>query len=166
MEQILGTLALLDKDKGQSISVVGDTYRVIITGEQTGNAYAVIDMQVPKGGGPGPHAHPDFQEAFYIMDGEIEVSTEKGNYTAASGSFVNIPKGGIVHQFKNIQDKTAHMFCIVVPAGLELFFEEIGIPVEPGKFLPPPEMTDETKTKLEAIAEKHGQQLFPPDYLS
>ncbi|MEJ7663753.1 MAG: hypothetical protein WKG07_31590 [Hymenobacter sp.] len=33
---------------------MGDTYRVIASGEQTGGAYAVIDMLVPPGGGPAP----------------------------------------------------------------------------------------------------------------
>lgn len=57
------------------------------------------------------------------------------------------------------------MLCIVSPAGEEEFFKEIGKPVEPGKFLPAPEMTPEAEKKLKVIAEKYGQKLYPPDYL-
>ncbi len=156
----------ISPDQGQSISVVGDTYRTLMSGKQTGGAYAAIDMLVPPGGGPGPHAHPDIQESFYVLQGEVVVRSEEQTYTAREGSFVDIPKGGIVHNFKNESDAVAHLLCYVAPAGLEEFFEEIGQPVEQGTFLPPPEMTPEAQAQLKEVAERHGQKLFPPDYLT
>src|SRR5450631_4351971 len=91
---------------GQSVSVVGDTYRILIAGKQTGGAYAAIDMLIPPNGGPGPHSHAGFQESFYVIDGEIEVKSEVSTYIAKKGSFVEIPKGGIVHCFKNKSKET------------------------------------------------------------
>ena len=149
----------------QSLSVVGDNYRILISGKETGGAFATIDMLVPPGGGPGPHAHPAFQESFYVVDGEIEVKSEFGTYTATKGAFVSIPKGGVVHCFKNKTDKIAHLLCMVVPSGLEEFFEEIGQPVEAGTFLPAPHPDPDALKALFAIAERHGQKVYPPDYL-
>jgi quercetin dioxygenase-like cupin family protein len=151
--------------EGQSLSIVGDTYRILVTGEQTGGAFATIDMLVPPGGGPGPHAHAAFQESFFVIDGEIEVSSEESTYIARKGSYVVIPKGGVVHCFKNKSDKIAHLLCIVVPSGLEQFFLEIGQPIAFDSFLPPPVMDPEKIKQLMAIAEKYGQQVYPPDYL-
>ena len=150
---------------GQSLSVVGDNYRILLTGEETGGAYAVIDMLVPPGGGPGPHAHAGFSESFFVIDGEIEVKSEVSTYVAKKGAFVTIPKGGVVHCFKNKTDQVAHILCTVVPAGLEGFFREIGQPVAAGSFLPPPVMDEEAMKKILPIVEKYGQKLFPPDYL-
>ena len=150
---------------GQNLSVVGDTYRILVTGKETGGAFATIDMLVPPGGGPGPHAHPDFEETFYVVDGEVEVKSEGGTYVAKKGAYVVIPKGGIVHCFKNKSDKLAHLLCTVIPSGLEEMFLEIGKPVAAGEFLPPPPMDPESIKKLIAIAEKHGQKVYPPDYL-
>lgn len=161
----INDLTIVTVQDGQSLSVVGDTYRLVVTGEQTGGAYAVIDMLVPPNGGPGPHAHAGFQEAFYVMEGEIVVQTESQTYTARKGSFVNIPLGGIVHCFKNKSDTTAHMLCILTPAGMEGLFREIGKPVGAGVFLPPPDIGPEEQQRLQSIAEKYGQKLFPPDYL-
>ena len=152
-------------DQGQYLSVVGDTYRLVITGEQTDGAYAVIDMLIPPNGGPGPHAHPDFQESFYVLDGEVEVKTEQETYVARKGAFVNIPLGGIVHRFKNKSEAVAHLWCVVVPAGLEAMFQEIGQSVAAGLFLPPPPMAPDDMKRMQAIAEKHGQKVYPPDYL-
>ncbi|MBC6109121.1 cupin domain-containing protein [Pedobacter fastidiosus] len=165
MMNMLNKLTTVNRKEGKNFSVVGDTYRIVITGKETNGEYAIIDMLVPSLGGPGPHAHPDIQEAFYILEGEIEITTEEGSYTATAGSFVNIPKGGLVHQFKNLSENLTHMLCIVTPAGMEEMFEEIGTPVEANVFLPPPEMNPELIKKFEAIAEKHGQKLYPPDYL-
>jgi quercetin dioxygenase-like cupin family protein len=155
----------LGEQEGQNLSVVGDTYRILVTGMETGRAFAAIDMLIPTGGGPGPHSHPNFEETFYVIDGEVEVKSEAGTYIAKKGSYVVIPKGGIVHCFKNKNSQTAHLLCTVVPSGLEEMFLEIGKPVELGEFLPPPPMDPESIKKLIAIAEKYGQKVFPPDYL-
>lgn len=150
---------------GQCVSVVGDTYRILVTGKQTNGEFATMEFLIPPDGGPGPHSHADFYETFFVAEGEVEVKSEAGTYTAAKGSYVVIPKGGIVHNFKNKTDKPAKLLCTVIPAGLEDFFLEIGKPVAAGKFLPPPEMDPELVKKMAAIAEKHGQKVFPPDYL-
>jgi quercetin dioxygenase-like cupin family protein len=155
----------LNPQDGQYLSVVGDTYRILITGKETGGDFATIDMLIPPGGGPGPHAHANFQETFYVVDGEIEVKSEAGTYIAKKGAYVVIPKGGIVHCFKNKSDKQAHLLCTVIPSGLEELFFEIGKPVATGEFMPPPPMDPESIKKLIAIAEKHGQKVYPPDYL-
>lgn len=154
-----------DPTAGTTISVVGDTYRILINGDETNNEFATIDMLIPPGGGPGPHAHADMQETFFVVDGEVEVKSEAGTYTARKGAYVVIPKGGIVHGFKNKGDRPAHLLCTVVPAGLENFFLEIGRPVPLGEFLPAPQMDAEAAKKLQAAAEKYGQKVFPPDYL-
>ena len=155
----------MDPNDGLTLSVIGDTYRAVITAEQTGGAFAVIDMLVPPGGGPGPHAHAALQESFYVLAGEILVRTKQKSYTAKAGSFVSIPLGGVVHSFKNIAATTAHLLCMVVPAGLEALFKEIGQPVPAGTFLPAPQLGPAELKLLTQIVEKHGQKLFPPDYL-
>ena len=159
------TITTIGNEQGQSLSVVGDTYRILISGELTDGNYAVIDMLVPPGGGPGPHAHKDIQEMFYIVEGEIDFKMKGGNYKAKKGSFVNIPLGGAVHCFKNKTNDIAHLLCTVVPAGLDAFFQEIGKPVDAGTFLPPPTLSIVELDKLKSSAEKYGQELYPPNYL-
>src|SRR4051812_4500605 len=100
-------------EEGKIIAMAGNTYRMLVTGAETGGAFAVMDFLIPPGGGPGPHAHADFQESFYVVEGEIEFKSEAGTYVAKKGAFVTIPKGGIVHQFKNKTNQTAQMTCTV-----------------------------------------------------
>ena len=165
MANSMDNLTTVDEHSGQHLSMVGDNYRLVITGEQTGGAYAIIDMLVPPGGGPGPHAHPDFQESYLVLEGEVEFKTEHDTYTAHQGDFINIPLGGVVHQFKNKSGNRARLWCTVVPAGLDAFFREVGVPVEGNTILPSPPMGPEEMKRLQALADKHGQTLLPPDYL-
>jgi quercetin dioxygenase-like cupin family protein len=79
MENTNNSLTAVAAQEGPSVSVVGDTYRIVIGSEQTSGAYALIDMLIPPKGGPPPHSHANFQEAFYIIDGEIEVITKEKN---------------------------------------------------------------------------------------
>jgi quercetin dioxygenase-like cupin family protein len=164
MENTSNSITAIAPQGGLSVSVVGDTYRIIIGGEQTKGAYALIDMLIPPKGGPGPHSHATFQEAFYILDGEIKVITKEKAYTAANGSYVNIPFNGPVHKFTNDTDKTAHILCLTTPSGMERMFIEIGQPVAADTLLPIPQITPEELKRIQNIAEKYGQKLYPPDY--
>jgi len=149
----------------QSISIAGGTYRILVTGKQTEGAFATIDMLIPPKAGPGPHSHPDFHETFYVLDGEVEVKSEAGSYIAKKGAYVVIPKGGIIHSFKNKTDEVARLLCTVIPSGLEEMFIAIGKPVASGTFIPPPPMDEEGMKKITALAAQYGQKLYPPDFL-
>lgn len=164
MENTVDSITAVNGKDGPVVSVLGDTYRIVVGGEQTNGAYSLIDMLIPPKGGPGPHSHATFQEAFYILDGEIKVITKEKTYIGSKGSYVNIPFNGPVHKFTNETDKTVHMLCLTTPAGMEKMFQEIGKPVEADTLLPIPQMTPEVIKRLQIIAEKYGQKLYPPDY--
>ncbi|MBT2563058.1 cupin domain-containing protein [Pedobacter sp. ISL-68] len=158
-------ITIINKNEGEYLGIAGGNYRIIISGEQTSGNYAVIEMTVPPGGGPPPHAHPDIQEMFHVLDGEVEFKTENGKQIVSKDGFVNIPLGGAIHCFKNTSEKPARLLCTVVPAGLENLFQEIGTTVLPGQTLPIPELTAERKAFLKAMDLKYNQQTYPKDFL-
>lgn len=159
------TIQIISKNEGERLAVAGGNYRIIISGEQTNGNYAVIEMTVPPGGGPPPHAHPETQEMFHVLEGELEFKTETGKQIVTQDGFINIPFGGAVHCFKNISENNARLLCTVVPAGLENLFQEIGIPVEAGEFLPIPELTEKRREFLKEIDIKYGQRTYSSNYL-
>lgn len=108
--------------------VVGDVYRFLLTGEQTGGAYALFDAEVSPGGGPPPHIHASEEEIFHIVEGEVTFYSEAGERVARVGDTVFMPRG-TRHNFRNNTDRPARMMISVVPAGLDAYFREVGIPV-------------------------------------
>lgn len=159
------SVRVIDASQGEFLGVAGDNYRVVLDGAGTSNSFSVFDMTIPPGGGPTPHSHPDIQEWFYVTEGELEYQTEAGKVTVMKGGFVYIPRGGAVHCFKNVSTETARVLCVVLPAGLEGFFREFGVPVAQGEFPPPLAMTPELLSKLDILNEKYGQKTYPSDYL-
>lgn len=158
-------IKIINKSEGERLAIAGGNYRIIVPGEQTQGNYAVIEMIVPPGGGPPPHSHPETQEMFHVLEGELEFKTETGKQLVRKDGFVNIPFGGAVHCFKNTSENYARLLCTVVPAGLENLFREIGSPAEAGQFLPVPELTSQRKQLLKEIDLKYGQKTYPPDFL-
>src|SRR3954464_52085 len=110
------------------LAVVGDTYTVLLSGEQTAGRFAVLDMLTPRGGGPPPHRH-DFEECFRVLEGSIEVQLrDLPPVRLEAGDSANIPANA-PHSFRNAAEVSARLLCTVAPAGLEQFFAEFGDPV-------------------------------------
>ncbi len=133
------TLSRHDDGKLQHIGMVGDTYTITVSGEQTGCRFCVIDMYVPPGGGPGPHRH-DFDETFILLEGEIEATFRGRKSTVRAGDTINIPSNA-PHKFHNAASQPARMICICSPAGIDSFFAELGVPVAT-RTAPPPQLDE------------------------
>ena len=67
------SLTVAEPDNLPHIGLVGDTYTITVTGEQTAGRFCVIDMHIPPGGGPPPHRH-DFEETFILLEGQMEAT--------------------------------------------------------------------------------------------
>src|SRR6202140_2791144 len=94
------TTARPDTDQNlPHIGVVGDTYTIVLGGDDTGGRFCLIDMHIPPGGGPPPHRH-DFEESFVLLDGEIEVAFRGAKSVVKEGETVHIPANE-PHQFQN-----------------------------------------------------------------
>jgi len=78
------SLTLVQPENLPHIGLVGDTYTITITGEQTNGRFCVIDMHIPPGGGPPPHRH-DFEETFILLEGEMEAIFRGRKSTVRAG---------------------------------------------------------------------------------
>lgn len=146
--------------QGRTVGVVGDVYRFLATGADTGGKYATWESIVPPGGGPPPHVHSREEESFYILEGEITFTIGDDRIVAQAGTFAQLPPG-TPHGFKNESDRTARMLISVAPAGLEEMFFECGAPLAEGATSAPPP-TQEDIDKLIAIIPKYGIALHQP----
>jgi quercetin dioxygenase-like cupin family protein len=140
----------LDTPGLRHISLVGDTYTILVSGEDTADAYTLIDMLVPSGGGPPPHRH-DFEEMFAVLEGEVEVELRGATSIARTGDVINVPANA-PHLFVNRNPEPARLLCMCTPAGQDRFFALIGDEVpsrtSPPK-LDPEELTQRRQRALE-----------------
>jgi quercetin dioxygenase-like cupin family protein len=131
------------------LGLVGDTYTILLTGEDTAGRYCLIDMHIPPGGGPPPHRH-DFEETFVLLEGELEATFRGVKQIVRGGETIHIPANA-PHQFRNVSDRPARALCICAPAGQENFFKEVGVPVAT-RTTPPPPLDEAAEAALKTKA--------------
>jgi quercetin dioxygenase-like cupin family protein len=146
------------------LAVVGDTYTVLLSGEQTAGRFAMLDMLIPPGGGPPPHRH-DFEECFRVLEGSLEVRLrDLPPVRLEAGESANIPANA-PHSFRNPAEVPVRLLCTVAPSGLERYFAEFGDPV-PTRTSPAPQLSDaERQERLQqaiAKAPEYGMEILPP----
>ncbi len=155
-------LIQLHPGEGPAYSAVGDVYRILATGEQTGGVYTLAEARVLPGGGPPPHIHHREDESFFILEGEVTFQLGDRRVVAPAGSFIQGPRG-IPHAFKNEGQAPARMLIQVTPAGFERFLAEFATPV-PSFASPPAPVTPADIGKLLTVAPKFGIELLPPPH--
>lgn len=160
------SLAVARPDDQQSlphIGLVGDTYTILLSGEQTAGRFTTIDMHVPPGGGPAPHRH-DFEEMFTVLEGEVEATFRGQKSTVRAGVTINVPANA-PHSFTNASQAPARLLCVCAPSGQEEFFEKVGVPVD-GRTTPPPPLDDQEQAaflaKVQQLAPQYRTELLGP----
>jgi len=100
------------------VNVVGETITILAGGDLS-KPFEVHIQEGVKGGGPPPHFHP-WDEAFLVIDGQVEVTVEGKATTISPGGYVHIP-GGSVHAYKNISPTAKIIGVVSDPRGGQFF---------------------------------------------
>jgi quercetin dioxygenase-like cupin family protein len=151
---------VLASNEGRSIWVIGDRYTIKCDGNDTSGAFALVEAIVPPGNGPPPHIHSREDEAFYILEGELQFHLEDRSFAATTGDWVTLARHSL-HFFKNTGTKPARMLIMVTPAGLENFFREVGREAVEGE-TEPVAPTPEDMQRLVKAAPKYGLEIRLP----
>ena len=158
------TVARPDEDQGLThLGLVGDTYTILVTGQDTAGKYTLIDMHIPPGGGPPPHRH-DFEEMFTVLDGEVQATFRGQTLTVRAGETINVPANA-PHAFTNASATPSRLLCLCAPAGQEEFFTLVGQQVATRTETPPPLTGAEQKAlaeKSQRLAPEYKTVLLPP----
>ncbi|HUQ64466.1 MAG TPA: cupin domain-containing protein [Acidimicrobiales bacterium] len=124
---------------------------------ETAGAYSLTEHLVTAASNPPMHVQLDEDEAFYILEGEIEFEVDGVVTVATPGTFALVARGA-AHLFRVLTD-TARMLviCSGKPAdNLEDFFLGMGQPAT-ARILPPPGAPD--VEQLVALCARTGIEL-------
>jgi quercetin dioxygenase-like cupin family protein len=81
----------------RALNVVGEKITVLASNAST-QGYEIFLQQGDEGTGPPPHSH-DWDESFYVIKGNVEISYGDKAITATPGTLVYLP-GGTIHAFR------------------------------------------------------------------
>lgn len=131
--------------EGRTLLVGGGDYVTYkVASAESDGAYFCFEVSTTPGFGPPLHRH-EYRELFYVLEGSYEFSIERDGQletiAAGAGSAVAVPSN-VAHTFKNASGGAARLLFVHMPAALEGFFEEFGVPVDrvgeaPGELRPP-----------------------------
>jgi quercetin dioxygenase-like cupin family protein len=94
------------------------TTDVLLRGEETGGHVSVTEIVVPPHSpGPPQHTH-DFDEAFYMLEGELIFQVEEELTTKGAGQISFAPRN-VPHALANHSDAPARYVLVCTPPGFE-----------------------------------------------
>jgi|GEM_PF-503872 len=146
-------LLIHPQTEGATVSMTNEKYTFIATGKDTGGAYSLMEVVIGTNSGPPMHTHPKIEESFEVLEGNLTFKSDGKTIQASPGTYVNIPRGS-VHAFHNDGDTPAKIRTLVVPAGIEDYFKEVGHRVD--RFADPIATTPEDLKKLVSLGPKYG----------
>ena len=102
----------------------GFSTAVALRGEQTDGAISVVENTVPARWDGPPLHHHEFDETFYVLDGELTFQLGDELFTAGPGALAFAP-GGVAHTLANLTDAPARYLLLCTPAGFEGYFARL-----------------------------------------
>src|SRR4051812_28399150 len=109
---------------------------VLLFGERSDGRISIVENVLPPHWqGPSLHVH-DFDEAFYVLEGELTFQVAEERPPAGPGTLAFAP-GGVPHTLANLAGRPARYLLACTPAGFERYFARLA--AEQAGVEPPPE---------------------------
>ena len=157
---VIRTSTVRDGDQGERRWFCGGGLHTwVATAEETGGAYLMFEDSLDQGKVTPLHSHPDAEETFYMLDGDILLHLGTEQRPLGVGGVAIIPRG-IPHAFK-VTSPTARMLCLQTPGGGEAFYRQASDPAPPGSSQTP---VDFDRIRHEAANTGAIDLLGPPPF--
>jgi mannose-6-phosphate isomerase-like protein (cupin superfamily) len=140
---------LQDQASRPQLNVVGEVIDVLADSAATGS-YEIFEQHGPEGSGPPPHRHP-WDEAYFMLEGEMDVLLGDRGVVMRKRDFVHIP-AGTAHCFR-YRAGGGRFISVSSRGEVSAFFKDLDREVPPG----PPDLP-----KVVAIAGRHQVELAGP----
>lgn len=142
---------VLQPGKGRDIDMGNFRMSLKASGDDTEQAFSLLEAEEPPNFGPPMHIHHDAAEAFYVVSGEYRIFIGEDEYVCPAGSFIYIPAGA-PHGFR-VGAVPSRKLNIYAPAAMVGYFDELADAIARD------EMDDET---LGEIARRYGMEVIGP----
>ena len=137
----------------EALDFLGATARVLATGGSLG----LVHIDKPAGDMPPLHVHHNEDEAFFILEGSVDLEVGGQAIAAGPGDYAWGPRG-IPHRY-TVGPEGCRMLFICTPGGFENLVREMSVPAE-SRTLPPPSDAEPDWEHVAAVAEANGCELL------
>lgn len=134
----------------EPLNVLGMPLTMLCEASETNGNWSLFEEEVPLGMGPPQHRH-DWDEAYYILEGQINFLVDGELVTSSRGDFNYLPRGTI-HGFKGASESPARVLIFASPAHGSEFFHELSEQVR---------RVPDDLAKIPEIGREHGIEFMP-----
>ena len=110
--------------------------RIVAGAESTDGSFSICEVTEPPGSAAPLHVHHAEAEAFYVLEGTIELTCGAQTVQAGAGDFVYAPQG-VPHKYVVVGERPARVLLLFSRPGFESFFAEGGAPLDAPPSGPP-----------------------------
>jgi quercetin dioxygenase-like cupin family protein len=100
-----------------------DAAKVLVSGEESGGRFAIIELRLPGGTAPPRHLHAHEDVVVYVLAGHLTVLADDELYDAPAGTCHRFLRG-TEHTFRVVSAE-ARLLVLVVPAGIEGYYRKL-----------------------------------------
>lgn len=130
-----------------------NTTKVLVSGEQTGGRFAIIEARERQGAESPRHVHSREDEFIYVLDGCLAFHEHGSRRECRAGSWLYLPRGS-EHAF-TVESGEARLLVLLTPAGLEACLSD---PSQAGVLDSEPQAAE----RLVALAAVYGVTITGP----
>lgn len=113
-------LAIARAETAETFSLGPDSMRLLLDADATGGAMSAHHVRLSNGAlGANPHRHTIYSEAFYVVDGSLDLLAGDELTRAKAGDLAVVPPG-VVHAFAASAGCDAEALVFITP-GVERF---------------------------------------------
>jgi quercetin dioxygenase-like cupin family protein len=128
--------------------------KVVLRSEETNGEVSMVDNIIPAGAaGPPLHKH-GFDEAFYLLEGELVFQVEDELIRKRAGEMAFVPRG-VVHALANQSDAEARYVLVCTPPGFERHFARMAAEQEG---VDPPDWALQPTPEVEVVGPQIGDR--------
>ncbi len=109
--------------EAEKMNVMGAQVAFLCQADQTGKAWSLMEVVLPRDSGPPLHEHP-WDEGYYVLEGEVRFALGEQDLLARAGDFLYAP-GGTRHAFQGASETPARVLVFDAPAAAEAFFRDV-----------------------------------------
>ena len=106
-------------------------WTLLASSAATGGSFELFEELRDAPGGPPPHIHREHEELFYVLEGRYAFARGDIELELEPGESIVIPRG-TKHGFRTLV-APSRTLILIVPAGLEVFFREMGTEMGAGR---------------------------------
>jgi mannose-6-phosphate isomerase-like protein (cupin superfamily) len=160
MSTASGAVRHLPAGTGRAFSILGDSLTFKTEPDGSHNLPLLFEHMLPPTLGVPPHSERN-HEAFYVLEGTLEVEAQGERYRLGPGDFLEI-QPGVVHALHNPGPDTVRVLTLVSPGSQHVrFFSTVGKPIDDPQNPPRPAGGPDVR-KLVTVGHECGIDFLPP----